>query len=205
MAGRSWSETAAALSAIAPTCTSHDADGIDIYFLNERDEDRFHNITKAADVARIFQSVRPKGGTPTGERLWSILKPRLRDIEIKGVDNVKPLNIIVITDGEPSDDVESTIRMAVRKLEKADAPAWQIGIQFFQVGNQAGAAAALRELDDNLEDSNCPRDIVDTVPWGSESGGLSADGILKVVLGAVNKKLDRKRNSSEELRSHRRR
>lgn len=33
MAGRSWRETAAALSAITPICTSHDADGIDIYFL----------------------------------------------------------------------------------------------------------------------------------------------------------------------------
>jgi hypothetical protein len=36
MAGRSWRETSAALRAIVPICTAHDADGIDIYFLNHR-------------------------------------------------------------------------------------------------------------------------------------------------------------------------
>ena len=40
------------------------------------------------------------------------------------------------------------------------------------------------------------RDVVDTVPWKGSSGvGLNAEGILKVVLGSVNKRLDRKRVS----------
>jgi hypothetical protein len=39
------------------------------------------------------------------------------------------------------------------------------------------------------------RDMVDTVPFkGAEGEHLSADGILKVVLGAVNRRLDRKRS-----------
>ena len=196
MAGRSWRETATALKSITPICTAHDADGIDVYFLNEKDSSEYKNITRAADVDSIFNSVRPRGGTPTGSRLNNILKPYLASLASKGPDAVKPLNIIVITDGVPSDDVESVIISAARKLEKFDAPAWQIGIQFFQVGEERGAAEALRELDDGLTDMGAGRDIVDTVPWTGETGtGLNAEGILKVVLGAVNRRLDRKRVS----------
>ncbi|RSL81165.1 hypothetical protein CEP52_017259, partial [Fusarium oligoseptatum] len=36
MAGRSWHEVREAVGAIAPICTSHDSDGIDVYFLNHR-------------------------------------------------------------------------------------------------------------------------------------------------------------------------
>ena len=65
------------------------------------------------------------------------------------------------------------------------------------------------ELDDelsNLVDGGI-RDIVDTVTWtggtaSSEGGvGLTGDGILKAVLGAVVKRLDRRRASGEVRRS----
>jgi hypothetical protein len=110
---------------------------------------------------------------------------------------VKPLNLIVITDGEPSDDVEAPLISCAKKLDKLDAPAWQIGIQFFQVGRDEGARAHLRALDDELAEIAGMelRDMVDTVPFkGKEGEHLSADGILKVVLGAVNRRLDRKRS-----------
>jgi len=183
MAGRSWGETAAALASVAPICTQYDADGIDIHFLNHPDHPSYQHITSAAAVSAIFQQVRPMGGTPTGSRLNAILKPYLKEVETKGADNVKSLNIIVITDGVPSDDVESVILNAAKKLDRWDAPGWQVGIQFFQVGNEQGAAEALRELDDDLAEigGEGVRDMVDTVPWSGESGtGLNADGILKV-------------------------
>ena len=183
MAGRSWKETAAALASVAPICTQHDADGIDIYFLNHADNPAYHNITSAASIEGIFAAVRPMGGTPTGTRLNDILKPYLRRLQAEGADKVKPLNIIVITDGVPSDDVETVILNAAKKLDRWDAPGWQVGIQFFQVGNEHGAAEALRELDDDLAGIGGEevRDMVDTVPWSGQSGvGLNADGILKV-------------------------
>ncbi|KAI9877324.1 MAG: hypothetical protein M1830_004254 [Pleopsidium flavum] len=207
MAGRSWRETSTALRSIAPICTAHDADGIDLYFLNHADSPAHHNITTSASISHIFETVRPRGGTPTGTRLNHILKPYLAKVEREG-DAVKPLNIIVITDGIPSDDVESVIINAARKLDKADVPAWQVGIQFFQVGEEKGAAAMLASLDDELgELSGGARDIVDTVPWNGVSGsGLNADGrvnglngdmILKTVLGSVVRRLDRKKTSAE--------
>jgi hypothetical protein len=59
----------------------------------------------------------------------------------------------------------------------------------------------LQELNDALSGEHDIRDMVDTVPWSGEDGHtLTADGILKVVLGSVNKKLDRRRVLDERLR-----
>ena len=205
MAGRSWQETTEALKTITPICTQHDADGIDIYFLNEKDKEEYKHITMPAAVEIFFGSVRPRGGTPTGSRLHAILKPYLRNLETKGEDKVKPLNIIVITDGRASDDVESVILSAARKLDRLEAPAWQIGIQFFQVGEDREAKKMLEELDDGLA-KKCGRgkevrDMVDTIPWTGKSGsGLNGKGILKCVLGAVVRRHDDTEGSSTQLR-----
>lgn len=198
MAGRSWRETGAALETITPICTARDADGIDLYFLNHQDSPFYKNITSPSTIIEIFQSVRPSGGTPTGQRLNAILKPYLKQYE-KNPETTKPINIIVITDGEPTDDVESPIIAAAKKLDKLEAPAWQVGIQFFQVGKEAGAREHLKQLDDGLKEISGDdelRDMVDTVPFmGDGDTELSATGILKCVLGSVNRRLDR--NSKE--------
>ncbi|KZF23938.1 hypothetical protein L228DRAFT_208827 [Xylona heveae TC161] len=195
MAGRSWRETAAAIRSIAPICTARDKDGIDIHFLNAPDCSEYWGVKTPGQVEAIFSSVRPYGGTPTGTRLHQILKPYLQNYEARP-NSMQPLNIIVITDGVPSDDVESVLVNVAKKLDRLDAPAWQVGVQFFQVGQEPGAAEALRELDDGLAELGGVRDMVDTVPWAGVSSGnysdLNADAILKVVLGAVNRRLDRK-------------
>lgn len=51
-----------------------------------------------------------------------------------------------------------------KRLDKADAPPYQVGIRFFQVGNEHGAVEALQELDDGLAGkASGLRDVVDTV------------------------------------------
>lgn len=197
MAGSRWRETALALETITPICTAHDSDGIDIYFLNHADSTFHHNVSSSNTVSEIFQTVRPRGGTPTGQRLNAILKPYLRQLQANP-ETTKPMNLICITDGEPSDDVESVLIAAAKKLDKLDAPAWQVGVQFFQVGRDEEAKKHLRQLDDELAEISGDddlRDIVDTVPFqGAEGTYLTGDGILKVVLGAVNRRLDRKKS-----------
>jgi len=196
MAGRCWRETQKALEAITPICTSHDADGIDLYFLNAPDSPWYRNVTSAATVGEIFSSVRPRGQTFMGRTLHKVLKPYLQRYE-RNPDTTTPMNIIVITDGEPSDDLESVIINAAKKLDKLDAPAWQIGIQFFQVGREPGAREYLRQLDDEIERlaGEPVRDMVDTQPWKNDANEeLNAEGILKAVLGGVNKRLDRRRS-----------
>lgn len=220
MAGRSWREVKEVIAGIAPVCTSHDANGIDVYFLNARDTSRhnsenpaqgFRNITTPKQVDDLFKRVRPTGATPTGTRINSILKPYLREYERAAARTgnpddcgIKPVNMIVITDGVPTDDPESVIINLARKLDTLDAPPHQLGIQFFQVGSDAEATKALKELDDGLaEQGGGVRDIVDTVTWAGSGHVLSADAILKVVLGAVVKRLDRRRLSGESRRSPR--
>jgi len=218
MAGRSWREVSQALSTIAPIVTQHDSDGIDVYFLNHKSNHPgavsegiaaggYRGITRAATITEIFERVRPQGGTPTGIRVHNILKPYLAKLESEMAQGreLKPLNLIVLTDGVPSDDVESVLLSAAKKLDKLEAPPFQVGVQFFQVGNEEGAKEALEELDDGLSElvEGGVRDMVDTCTWtggnsSSEGGvGLTGDGLLKFVLGAVVKRLDRRRASGE--------
>lgn len=197
MEGQSWQECASALEAITPICTAHDSDGIDIHFLNARESPHHKNVTLASTVHEIFSAVRPSGGTPTGQVLNRIIKEYFRKIEAAGPATsmpVKPMNLIVITDGVPSDDVESVLVRAAQRLDAMDADPWQLGVQFVQVGQEQGAKEHLEGLDDELTalGGGC-RDIVDTVPFNT-GRTLSADMILKVVLGAVNKRLDRRHN-----------
>ncbi len=202
MAGRSWREVAQALRTIAPIVTRHDSDGIDVYFLNHKSSNPgspadgvapggYRGIKRAATITEIFERVRPQGGTPTGIRVHNILKPYLAKLEKEMAEGreLKPLNLIVLTDGVPSDDVESVLISAAKKLDKLEAPPFQVGVQFFQVGNEEGAKEALEELDDGLSElvEGGIRDMVDTVTWSggassSEGGvGLTGDGILKAV------------------------
>ena len=182
MWGKPWQDVAAVLETITPICTAWDADGVDLYFLNKQDNTRYMNITTAAAVQQIFREVSPLGSTPTGKRLNAIMNPYLHELVActnRGAELPKPMNIIVITDGAPTDDPESVIAQAAKRLDRIDAPSWQIGIQFFQVGRDQAAARALKDLDDNLTDRYHIRDMVDTVAW-NDGERLDGDFILKV-------------------------
>lgn len=98
------------------------------------------------------------------------------------------MNLICITDGVPTDDVESPLIACAKKLDKLEAPAWQVGVQFFQVGNDKVARKSLVQLDDELKSiagDDEMTDMIDRVPFGSGAGHLTGDGMLKVMLGAV--------------------
>lgn len=200
MTGRNWTEAREALASITDICTRYDRDGIDIYFLNHRSEHKgdksqadggYYNIDSSARVFQIFNSIAPRGLTPTGQRLRSIMKPYLEQLkQADDVESVKPVNVIVITDGAPTDEPEQDIVQAARRLDKLEAPSSQLGIQFFQVGGESGAAEALKYLDDELGRQGV-RDMVDTIAFDGAASALTGEGILKVVLGAVMRRIDR--------------
>lgn len=112
MAGRRWRDTRAALADLAGTASEYDVDGVEIHFLNSPVVGS--NIKSAQAVESLFDSIDPDGITPTGEKLEIILLGYILQIEEaqdhdraepvgKGtaLKGIKPLNIIVITDGEP--------------------------------------------------------------------------------------------------------
>lgn len=74
----------------------------------------------------------------------------LEDARMQGMAPPKPVNFIVITDGVPTDDVESVIVAAANRLERNNALLSQVGIQFFQVGNDSAATKSLKQLDNAL-------------------------------------------------------
>jgi len=204
MQGRRWKEAEEAIATITPICTQQDPDGIDLYFLNHRSAPSpghrgggYVNITSAGAVQSIFNTVKPSGATPFGRRLHQILDPYLKQLEDSATVSLRPLNIIAITDGVFTDDVETVVVQVARRLDwqfEKSLP-WQVGIQFFQIGDDMDARQHLEELDDDLsaraQDGQL-RDIVDTVPWkGGRAKTLSGDYILKIVLGAIHKKYDK--------------
>ncbi|KAK8923038.1 hypothetical protein VCV18_007100 [Metarhizium anisopliae] len=214
MAGSLWREAQDALKSIAEIVTMYDEDGIDMYFLNHKSSqtpsDRYkakggyYNVARKEVIETIFGNVSPCGATYTGRRLEQILLPYMRKFtSANDVDDVKPINLIVITDGAPSDNPEQAILQIAKALDQHDAPSYQVGIQFFQIGSDSHATSALQQLDDGLGRYGV-RDIVDTVSCQWEDAGrhrakrLTGDAILKVVLGAVDKRLDEHRLTNKK-------
>ncbi|SPO39257.1 uncharacterized protein PSFLO_04737 [Pseudozyma flocculosa] len=176
----------------------YDRDGVDVYFLNN--DRAIENCTDPREVLRVFDSIEPEGATPTGMRLEILLLDYLDRIEeykerlSRGQNpgpEPKKRNYIVITDGSPTDDPEDVIVACARRLDRANMPLSQIGIQFLQVGDDAEATEALQDLDDALSKEHGIRDMVDTVTYSSMA--LNADLIIKALLGGINRRLDRKK------------
>ncbi|KAI1148623.1 hypothetical protein F4825DRAFT_433444 [Nemania diffusa] len=225
-----WGQTRDVIKQIVPICMKYDQDGVDLYFLNDpflieyldrsrrephwsiqgdKEEGKatfgYIGVRDADIVNKIFNSRQPTASTPTGKRLGEIMKTYVdcyQTREAAGQPPPKPLNIIVITDGEANS--QSELRRAIvgqaERLDSLSAPYHQLGVQFFQVGKDASAAKHLHTLDDNIVKNRGGqelRDIVDCITFEELSGEgrekFTADMILKVVLGAVNKHLDHQR------------
>ncbi|KAJ7160907.1 hypothetical protein C8R46DRAFT_1105909 [Mycena filopes] len=194
-----WEEAGLALAALAETVQTYDEDGMDIHFLNHKG--KALNMTSAEKVQDLFNSVTPNGQTLTGKCLDKLLKAYLTKLEGADIDAegtprdketneaIKPVNFIVITDGESTDDPKSVIVAAgVRLKAMRNLPLTQLGIQFVQVGDDSTATKALKNLDDELEKEGIP-DIVDTTPY-SKLNPLTSDGLIKVLLGGINRRVD---------------
>jgi len=188
MSARSWCEMKEALKIMTSICTQHHVDGIEIYFLNG--DDRKH-ITTPAEVETSFACVHPRSGTTVGSKLHSIVGPYLLNLEQRGRDAVKPLNIIVISDGNPSDDLESVIVSAARELDELETHAWQVRIQLCQVGSIPEVRKWHEELGASLvyqnETNKESRNIVATIPWMKT---LDGKAILTSAFGAIERRLN---------------
>lgn len=205
-----WPDTASAIGSISAIATQYDTDGIDIHFLNSPEKDVL-GVHSRDEVTAIFNAAYPRtgGSTPLGARLDSILRTYLDRYALAREEAahkpdparylasaIKPLNVVVITDGDATDDPESVIVSVARELDRLNAPLAQVGIQMFQVGNDPEASEFLRGLDDDLVHVYGIRDIVDTTPYtGSGERHFTGDEILKVLVGGINRRIDRRENS----------
>ncbi|OCF43858.1 hypothetical protein I317_02301 [Kwoniella heveanensis CBS 569] len=199
MAGERWSQARQALMEVAEIAARYDDNGVDIYFLNSK---RVGKELKAAhEVEDLFRGLEPKGATPTGIRLEAILRDYMSRLERSSAlspggsaageeQGIKAMNLIVVTDGAPTDDPESVLIACAKRLDKGEYPLSQVGVQFLQIGDDVEAREALQELDDGLSSAHGVRDIVDTVLYTGED--MSAGLIIKTLLGGINRRLDRR-------------
>lgn len=153
MNGRRWKTAKQVLDEIVPIAVKYDKNGVDVRFFNAyvENEDR-KDITSPEKVMELFKSATPpEGETPTADMLEIELNEYCHDYKINR--SIKGLNLIVLTDGEPSpgQDVERIIVKYAKKLEELEAPPLQVGIQFLQIGSDEKAASFLKTLDDDLQ------------------------------------------------------
>ncbi|OJT05416.1 hypothetical protein TRAPUB_3857 [Trametes pubescens] len=204
--GGLWTEAREALAALADVASKYDTDGIDVCFLNSKKTGT--NMTSGTQIRRMFDSVVPRGATPIGERLEDLMLYYLNELDaakesggVAAFKKLKPVNYIVITDGVPTDDPAAVIAAAAKRLDDGHYPLTQasryrenVGIQFVQIGSHRAATEYLRTLDDELQAEYHCRDIVDTTPY--LGGRLNADSIIKILLGGINRRVDKKGGQS---------
>lgn len=128
MQGERWTEAKNALDGLANYVIDKgwDSDGIDLRFLNSTNRFAFsdingvqvccwcNSISRHAElalqdkgkVAAVIGAISPSGGTPTGARTQTILGEHIDKLNATkgtpGYGQIKPLDLICITDGEPS-------------------------------------------------------------------------------------------------------
>lgn len=207
---RYWGEVAMLLEEIAGICIEHDRDGIDIYFIHHRPHGSFFtrdygyknigatdgNLAFHDSVAGIFDHVRPRGKCRLDQALERILTDYLDELKttyaISGRRKwIRPLNLIVITAGQTYDNFYKSLRSCARELDRLGAPPYQVGVQLFQIGNNATVKENMEFAADGLDKESGHRNMVDTTTWSGAPGELSADAILKVILGSVQKSIDK--------------
>lgn len=179
MRGQRWTEVRLALTELSKEAMQYDADGMEICFLNS--QKRKDCIANPADMLDIFDAVQPRGWTYTGAKLKILLNRCIKRFDDAAgkpeYADIKPVDIIVLTDGAPTDDPAVVIADAIRRLDGAKHHLNAIGIQFVQIGDEDGAAAALQLLKD------CPlRRMVDTVPY---TKALTRQRLAEVLLGTL--------------------
>ncbi|KZT22380.1 hypothetical protein NEOLEDRAFT_1138050 [Neolentinus lepideus HHB14362 ss-1] len=99
-----WDEAMNALAGIADYARQYVPGTMEVSFLNS--PVRHVEGQDTATIAELFIKVQPEGNTPTGAALKRVLDAQIirldSAISTRGYADIKPLDIIVITDGKPS-------------------------------------------------------------------------------------------------------
>lgn len=186
--GNRWKDAHEISKEVANVCDQFDDDGIDI-ILFDHDFITINNV-HAGSVDDIFRQYRPRGTTDTARALRSALSEFLPTKKSGGLfsknkiiypdlSQVKPLIIVVLTDGSP--DNQSAVEEVIIEATTSLSSRKQLGITFLQVGNDRDASKFLKALDDDLERKGAKFDIIDTKQY-TEIKGMDA---VDIIIGAL--------------------
>jgi uncharacterized protein with von Willebrand factor type A (vWA) domain len=155
--------------ALARKCEQFDPDGITVYAFSGRFR-RYENVT-ASRVDQIFMENDPIGTT----NLAGVLQDAINHYFQHRSTSQAGETILVVTDGEP-DDRKAVIEVIIQATQKMERDE-ELAISFIQVGNDAGATAFLKALDDQLEGVGAKFDICDTITL-DDMGDMSLADVL---------------------------
>jgi uncharacterized protein YegL len=177
-----WDIVKEQLNVVVKQAAKLDENGIDVCFFST-DTEWHENIESEKKVNKLFNETGPSGWTNLAKAMNEVFEKHFDRSKAKAKDGITQKSIvIVITDGIPNDgidEVESqkqvikSIVSATKKLSRKNFFPWidpdtkktckkttEIGIRFFQVGNDPKATEYLQKLDDELSEAKA--DIVDT-------------------------------------------
>lgn len=137
------------LERVSEVATLFDDDGISIRAMNANVQG--DNIRTAMEADRFVQSLRFSGMTPLGTQMENrILKPMVFE-PVKRRTLQKPVLVITITDGEPTNEPEHKIFQVIKNAKKITTASQYgsgaVAFEFAQVGKDTEAQAFLGKLD----------------------------------------------------------
>jgi len=137
---------------VSEVATLFDDDGILVRFMNSNVEG--NGIRSPADVASLLSQVQYSGLTPLATSLGSkVLKPIVFSLAASG-QLAKPVLIITITDGEPTDTPKDAVVQVIKEARNRLAAQYgpkAVAFEFAQVGKDQRAQAFLGQLDSHPE------------------------------------------------------
>lgn len=134
-----WQEAQEFTEQYARFAESVDDDGLTLITFNSKPT--VYDGVKSSKVAEVFSTSQPGGSTNLAAALDVAFKKKFA--------SGKNAVLMVLTDGSPDSqsDVKTVITDAANAIERDE----QLAVQFVQIGDDAGAAKFLAELDDNLK------------------------------------------------------
>src|SRR6478609_1426194 len=184
------------LNRVAEIATLFDDDGIVVRFMNSRVEG--NGIRNAAEVNALISQVSFNGMTPLGTQLYKKCIQPMIVAPARGGSMSKPVMIVAITDGEPSENrdiITNVIRSAKDVLSKTKYGPGALALQIAQVGTDQKAQEFLGKLDkDPIVGGmiDCTSNFeMEQMEYTKKGINLTPDlWLLKMCLGAIDPEYD---------------
>ncbi|KAJ2915860.1 hypothetical protein MD484_g4542, partial [Candolleomyces efflorescens] len=196
-----WKQAQSSIGPIADFTFKNNVKSVDMGFMHYRRNTPFRGIQDSQNVLRIFQQARPPQDlgriqrTPTGAVLKFFINEAIKELNSKinspdEYKQIRPTDIIVLTDGEADDDPKAVMAAARQEMDKNKHNHNYIGVQFVQIGNSSTTKLKLADLTTGQYG-----DMADLVP--SDGTDLTPEKLTRIMLGGIHPTVRRKLRADE--------
>jgi hypothetical protein len=165
-----------------------DKDGIDVYFLNHQPPLR--NVTNLDDFQAQFKSIKANGYTPLTKALLKIFSDNAQAVK------QKPLLVVILTDGEPTDERGYKDIDNFKKCLKDRSPIDRIFISIVACTDQKESVKYLNGLDTKVKNLDVVDDFRSERAEMRKRQGASydfsfGDYVVKSMIGPIDASVDK--------------